>query len=435
MIRLYAAGMAAFAIRSRRLAATLVAAVLAWSGAAPPTLPVLARASEAQAIAAPSPERARMNRRVFDRVWDAVRRHYYDPGLHGVDWPAARQAWRPRALAATDDTQLYAALSGMLDLLDDTHAAARPPVAIRRQENQRRSRAVLGLMLTLQSDDLWRIEQVRAGSPAEDAGLEAGWRLRALDGRPWTPETEVFDGQPVQLDLLDEAGDPRRAQVTPRVMPPPAIFSADRSRPGVLVLDVDGFEPGLGRWAGEQLKGLDPAVRVVLDLRGNPGGHLAEAEALLACFLPLGRTWAVQTSRQGRAFRLRIEGGCGDLPGSVANPLAVLVDDASRSAAELTPAALQEAGRAVVAGERTRGAVLIAQDLPLPDGGRLMLSHADFITAGGIRLEKRGVRPDVEATGRAADRRLGLDAPLAAALAALDLAALSSGGRSVPTEH
>ena len=52
--------------------------------------------------AAPSRDRVRLNQRVFDRVWSEVRRGYYDPTLHGVDWNAARATFRPQALAASD---------------------------------------------------------------------------------------------------------------------------------------------------------------------------------------------------------------------------------------------------------------------------------------------------------------------------------------------
>src|SRR5690606_16332132 len=119
---------------------------------------------------------------------------------------------------------------------------------------------------------------------------------------------------------------------------------------------------------------------VVLDLRGNPGGRLLEADAVLSCFLPRDRVWATRTTRAGRAIPLRTAGGCGDLDAPAANEVAVLVDANSRSAAELTPAALQEAGRAVVVGELTAGSVLISQDSRLPDGGRLSLSRSDFVT-------------------------------------------------------
>ena len=56
-------------------------------------------------IVQPPPDRARtrMNERVFDRVWSEVQRGYYDPGLHGVDWDAARARFRPLAVAAPSD--------------------------------------------------------------------------------------------------------------------------------------------------------------------------------------------------------------------------------------------------------------------------------------------------------------------------------------------
>lgn len=365
-------------------------------------------------------ERARMNQRVFDRVWSEVRSQYYDPRLHGVDWNAARRTYRPIALRAPDDRALYHALGDMLDLLDDDHAGAAPPAVARRRDTQRQPRPAIGLSLRPDpSGDDYVIERVRSGSPAAEAGVVEGWRLLAGKGDLWTPEQDIVDGQAVTLTVVDDDGTVRPVTLIPRMMEPTMAFVADRSRPGVLVLTVDGFELGLGRWMGEQLTDLPPEIDVVLDLRGNPGGRLAEADAVLSCFLPRDRLWAARTGRSGRRVELRTAGGCGDLAQPVGNDVAVLVDANSRSAAELTPAALQEASRAVVVGDATPGAVLISQETRLPDGGRLTLSRADFVTAGGIRLEKRGVTPDVAAPLTREDRRAGRDPGLDAAVAAL----------------
>jgi carboxyl-terminal processing protease len=116
---------------------------------------------------------------------------------------------------------------------------------------------------------------------------------------------------------------------------------------------------------------------------------------------------------------MKTGGGCGALDGPVVNDVAVLVDEQSRSAAELTPAALQEARRALVVGAPTAGAVLISQETRLPDGGRLTLSRADFVTSGGVRLEKRGVTPDILAAAPGPDAPGGRDPALEAAIAAL----------------
>lgn len=369
---------------------------------------------------APDRERARMNQRVFDRVWVEVRTQYYDPDLHGVDWNAARRTWRPRALAAVDDRALYAALTEMLNLLDDDHAGASPPAIARRRGQLRQRRAAIGVsMRPDRTTDGYVIEQVRAGSPAEEAGVAVGWRLSTAAAGDWTPEQDIVEGQPVTLSLIDTDGAPRPLTLIPRIMEPQPAFVADHSRAGVAVLRIEGFEAGLGQWMGGQLAALAPGTDVVIDLRGNPGGRLMEADAVLSCFLPPDRVWATRTARSGRRFELKTGGGCGDLAEPVGNEVAILVDAQSRSAAELTPAALQEARRAVVIGEPTAGAVLISQETPLPDGGRLILSRSDFVTSGGVRLEKRGVTPDVAAVLSPEDRSAGRDPALEVALALL----------------
>lgn len=371
--------------------------------------------------AAPGRERVQMNQRVFDQVWNEVRREYYDPHLHGVDWNEARRTWRPVALAAPDDRTLYRSLREMLNLLDDDHAGAAAPAVARRQDHQRERRAAVGLSLRADRDneDTYLVEQVREDSPAGEAGVGVGWRLIVNGATGWTPEQDVVEGQPLILTMVDTEGAARPTVLNPRVLEPRPAFVADRTRPNVLVLRVEGFELGLGRWMGQQLADVTPDTDVILDLRGNPGGRLMEADAVLSCFLPTDRAWAIRTPRNGRRIEMRTAGGCGALTGPVSNDVAVLVDDQSRSAAELTPAALQEARRAVVVGAPTAGAVLISRETRLPDGGRLTLSRADFVTSGGVRLEKNGVRPDVAVAATAQDRRAGRDPALEAAVAAL----------------
>lgn len=70
-------------------------------------------------------------------------------------------------------------------------------------------------------------------------------------------------------------------------------------------------------------------------------------------------------------------------------------------------------------GRKTAGAVLIAQETDLPDGGRMILSRFDFITIGGTRLEKQGVIPDLEAETSPGDRRAQRDPAMDAAVEAV----------------
>ena len=172
--------------------------------------------------ARPDADRARMNQRVFDKVWNEVRTQYYDPHLHGVDWNAARRTWRPQALAATDDRVLYRVLDQMLNLLDDDHAGASPPAVTRRIDTLRERRPAMGVVLRRDetNPDVYLVETVRAGSPADEAGVAEGWKLQTGAPGAWFPEMDVVAGQTVTLSFLDETGAAHQTVVTPRMLDP-----------------------------------------------------------------------------------------------------------------------------------------------------------------------------------------------------------------------
>jgi len=76
--------------------------------------------------AAPSAS-APLNQRVFDKAWLVVGKRYWDRTMGGNDWPALRERFRPKAMAARDSDQLYDVINKMLDQLDDSHVYATRP--------------------------------------------------------------------------------------------------------------------------------------------------------------------------------------------------------------------------------------------------------------------------------------------------------------------
>ena len=65
--------------------------------------------------------RAERNLRVFNAAWDLVNRKHFDPKFQGVDWEQAAATYAPRAAAARDEPELYAAIDEMLAQLHDSH--------------------------------------------------------------------------------------------------------------------------------------------------------------------------------------------------------------------------------------------------------------------------------------------------------------------------
>ena len=87
-----------------------------------------------------------------------------------------------------------------------------------------------------------------------------------------------------------------------------------------------------------------------------------------------------------------------------AGKVAILVDGATASACEPLVHLLKKAKRARVFGDTTAGAMLSSDDVDLGDGWRLRIPTADYVTADGVRLEKRGVEPDVAVEPEEAER-------------------------------
>lgn len=394
-------------MRVRALVLSLVVGLAGVSVA-----PSLAVSSE---VAAPDRAQARLNQRIFDRVWETVEDAYYDPRLNGLDWDAVRAEYRPQALAAPDERTLYAVLQRMLALLEDGHANVTPPAMERLIARRETSRPVVGLSLRDEAGE-YRVDDIRIGTPADEAGIEPGWTLVSVDGdRSFAPDIGFQDGVPVQLGFRLPSGEERIATVIPRLIAPEPVREARWHDPRTLVVRFDAFDPGVAGWVGGTLAQLPEGAGVVLDLRSNPGGRVVELRELLSCFLPAGTPWLERRHRRGREQLEALSGSCPAFDG----PLVVLIDEDSASASELTAAVLREQGRARVVGTRSAGEVLLAQSWTLPDEGRLSLSIADLWTAGGVRLERVGVTPDVVAQTTLADRRQGRDPALEAAVLAL----------------
>jgi carboxyl-terminal processing protease len=147
----------------------------------------------------------------------------------------------------------------------------------------------------------------------------------------------------------------------------------------------------------EELK-ADRVDTLVMDLRGNGGGHLTEATALSGLFIP-----------SGPIVQLRETGGrvevLDDPEPNVAwdGPMIVLVDRYSASASEIFAAAIQDYGRGIVVGQQTYGKGSVQNLYPLdryalgpdPGFGQLTVTIGKYYRVTGESTQHRGVQPDI----------------------------------------
>ena len=248
------------------------------------------------------------------------------------------------------------------------------------------------------------IGAIAADSPAENAGLAVGTRVLGVNGRPVYPsEIPRLDGampgilgSNVTLRLEDPAGDGQQeATLTRAFIPPQTVFTEPSPAPGIAVLKISGFNQGTGDQFSTMIASVmaaNPApTGLVLDLRGNRGGVLRQAELVADSLLTSGPI-AEASGRDPDADQIiRADGS--DLTSGLR--LVLLVDGQTASASEILSGALSDDRRAVVVGSTTLGKGLVQTVTSLPDGGELFVTWSRVLAPGGWPLQTLGVMPQV----------------------------------------
>lgn len=363
------------------------------------------------------------------------------------------------------------AIGGMLARLDDHSMLLDERALATLQEEAAGGFGGVGVQLGVVEGRLTVIEPL-PDTPAERAGILAGDQLlqvdhqpvrrlrdasRALRGRPDTPvHVRVRRAAPAAtatpreqaMREVGEAPSPREAGLSPaREDAPTELTTGDRpaaaaspvkSAPttadNARRLDFDItraliplptvhqrlLAPGYGylriaQFQEQTLADLGDAVialvadgpldGLVVDLRDNPGGLLAAAISVADAFLESGVIVSVagRAAEEAREFAAIADVLVEDVP------IAVLVNQASASGAEIVASALQHHGRAVVLGTKTYGKASVQTITHFPGVSRkarraLKLTTARYFTPAGLSLDNVGVVPDIAVPPRQDER-------------------------------
>jgi carboxyl-terminal processing protease len=171
---------------------------------------------------------------------------------------------------------------------------------------------------------------------------------------------------------------------------------ATENKDGVFVISLYSFNAV----AHEKMKeALDEYVRsgskkLVLDLRGNPGGYLQSAVAIASYFLPSGKVIVSESSEEGADGEVFRSSGK-NLGGSLPTEMLVLVDGGSASASEILAGALQEHGIAKLMGAQTYGKGSVQELVDLDSDASLKVTIARWYTPNGVSISKAGLTPDI----------------------------------------
>ncbi len=335
---------------------------------------------------------------LFWKVWDRVSAIYVDP--KAID-PAK---------------MVYGAISGMVSSLGDPYTVFLPP-----QENRQSKDDLggsfegVGIQLGYKDKQLAVISPL-SGSPADRAGIKSGdLIINIRDEKAGVDKSTDTISLPEAVSLIRG---PKGSEVVLK------IFRSEEEKPREVALRRDTilvksveltFKPrqGGGRvavfkltkfggrtdeeWnkAVDQIKqeelSLGGTMPVVLDLRNNPGGYLDGAVYMASEFLGSGIVVKQENrnSEENKTLEVNRKGRL------LSEPLVVLVNEGSASAAEILAGALRDNHRAQLVGVKTFGKGTVQQPEDLPGGSGLHVTIARWLLPSGKWIDKVGVEPDV----------------------------------------
>jgi len=261
----------------------------------------------------------------------------------------------------------------------------------------------LGVELKAHGQGLLVMRVIRR-SPAERAGIRAGERIVAVEGRftkdvPPEQAANLLQGpagSTVQLTLADAQGQTRNVLVRRERVEVPSIEDTqilDRNQ-GVAYLRITCFQKTTPQDLDAALWGLyqQQMRSLIIDLRGNPGGLLVAAVEAADRFLERG----VIVSTRGRHAQEDLTYSAHEA-GTWRVPLVVLLDQDSASAAEIFAGAIRDHRRGTIVGSRSFGKGSVQGIFPLSStGAGVRLTTARFYSPKGHPYNALGVQPDVQ---------------------------------------
>lgn len=239
------------------------------------------------------------------------------------------------------------------------------------------------------------ISEVYKGFPADKAGIKPGDILKKVDGvslkgLPTDKVSEKLKGNPgTELNLTIESNGKETDYHMKRekiVMPPVPYYGMIDSKTGYI--RFTGFTENSVDDVKAALISLknNNAQQIILDLRGNPGGLLTEAVAIVNLFVPEGNE---VVSTKGKVKQFDEDFKTTKQPVDDKIPLAVIINRGSASASEIVAGALQDLDRGIIVGQRSYGKGLVQITRPLSYNTQLKVTTAKYYIPSGRCIQAR----------------------------------------------
>jgi carboxyl-terminal processing protease len=343
----------------------------------------------------------------FWEAWDIVHEEYVDQPID-------------------DEAMMRGAIDGALNALGDEHTTYMDPSTYE-QANIPLQGSYEGIGAWVDTNaEYLTIVSPMPGSPAEEAGLEPGDRVIAVDGENVTG----IDANIVIRSVLGPAGTTVNLTIAREGETELLEFKIVRAEIDIPSVHNEMLEGGIGyiqlfSFSNSTSSDLRSAIRdledqdmsaLILDLRGNGGGFLFSAIDVSSEFIEDG---LILTERFGDGTQETYEANGRGLATGI--PLIVLVDGGSASASEIVAGAIQDYERGILLGETTFGKGSVQNWIPLEDNqGAVRVTVARWYTPNDRQIHEEGLEPDVVVEFTDDDFEAGEDPQLDEAITILE---------------
>ncbi len=305
--------------------------------------------------------------------------------------------------------KLFGAIQGLAASYGDPYTTFFPPQEAKEfQENISGEFSGVGMEIDVKEGILTVVTPLK-GSPAEKAGVKSGDLVIAINGA----STEGLSTEQGVAKIRGEKGtsvtltlyrDKKSFDVTivrDTIVVPETDESFDE-KTGIYSISLYQFTASSDRLFQEAFDRFKQSGsrKLILDLRGNPGGYLEAAVDMASHFLPKG-TVVVTEDHQGKMDNeVHTSEGYNDMPAGT--KMVILINQGSASASEILAGALQDHKIASLVGMRSFGKGSVQQLIDI-DGGALKVTIARWLTPVGRSISDGGLKPDIQVDRTQAD--------------------------------
>ena len=293
-----------------------------------------------------------------------------------------------------------AAIKGMIEAVDDPYTSYLDPETYQLSLSSLEGKFEgIGAHVAIKDEQLMIIAPI-PDTPADKAGIRAGDVILEIDGRTTSgmslAEAVLLirgpKGTSVRLIVLhqDEIEPVEIEIVRAEIEVPSVNFEM---REDIAYININHFSRSTDEELSPVLDSLahEAATGIILDLRSNPGGLLQTVVDVASHFLTEGIVVDV-VDNKGEHVTTSVK----QLSSTIDLPMVVLVDSFSASGSEVLAGALQDHGRATIAGTITYGKGSVNFLRQLKDGSGLYVTTARWLTPDGQLIEGEGISPDYE---------------------------------------